>query len=125
MPQNKRYADWLKSALLNEESIGIPDLVLTAVMRITTHPGLFANPLTIEMALSFCAEILSRPNVLRIAPGPRHWAIFTDLCLHAGARGNLVQDAYLAALAIEQDAEWVSADTDFARFPALKWRRLA
>ncbi len=37
-------------------------------------------------------------------------------------RGNLVPDAYLAALAIEIGAELISADRDFTRFPGLRWR---
>ena len=40
----------------------------------------------------------------------------------AGARGNLVPDAYLAALAIESGSEWITTDRDFSRFPGLRWR---
>jgi predicted nucleic acid-binding protein len=58
-----------------------------------------------------------------VRPGPRHWQIFADLCRATNARGNLVADAYLAALAIEWDSEWVTADGDFGRFPGLRWRR--
>lgn len=39
----------------------------------------------------------------------------------AGARGNLVTDAYLAALAIESGCELVSMDRDFSRFEGLSW----
>lgn len=48
--------------------------------------------------------------------------IFTDLCRRAGAKGNLVPDAFLAALAIESGSEWVTTDRDYARFPGLRWR---
>src|SRR5438477_407916 len=64
----------------------------------------------------------ARPNCVPIAPGPRHWEVFTGLCRRAGARGNLVPDAYLAALAIESGSEWITADRGFARFPGLRWR---
>ena len=57
-----------------------------------------------------------------IAPGPRHWGIFAGLCRTTGVRGNLVPDAYLAALAIESGSEWISTDRDYARFPGLRWR---
>lgn len=33
----------------------------------------------------------------------------------------LITDAHLAALVIEYQAELASTDTDFARFPALRW----
>ena len=49
-------------------------------------------------------------------PGARHWRIFTDLCGRQGIVGKLIPDAYLAALAIEADAEWVTSDGDFERF---------
>lgn len=57
-----------------------------------------------------------------MSPGERHWEIFTRLCRSARARGNLVPDAYLAALAIESGTEWITTDRDYARFPGLRWR---
>jgi predicted nucleic acid-binding protein len=57
-----------------------------------------------------------------IQPGERHWQIFNRLCIEADARGNLVPDAWFAALAIESGCEWITLDHDFARFPGLKWR---
>ncbi|HEV2125065.1 MAG TPA: VapC toxin family PIN domain ribonuclease, partial [Chloroflexota bacterium] len=48
--------------------------------------------------------------------------IFSRLCVKAEARGNLVPDAYLAALAIEHGATWYSADRGFTRFADLRWR---
>jgi len=55
-------------------------------------------------------------------PGPRHWEIFDRLCRAVDARGNLVPDAYLAALAVESGSEWITGDRDFSRFPGLRWR---
>lgn len=48
--------------------------------------------------------------------------IFRDLCKVANASGNLVQDAWLAALAIEHGCEWITADRDYAKFPGLRSR---
>jgi len=61
------------------------------------------------------------PSV-RCHPGERHWTIFEDLCARAQVKGNLVADAFLAAMAIENGCEWVSTDRDYARFPGLRWR---
>jgi predicted nucleic acid-binding protein len=55
-------------------------------------------------------------------PGVRHWSIFADLCRASNARGNLVQDAWFAALAIESGCEWITLDRDYAKFPELRWR---
>ena len=68
-------------------------------------------------------------EALRSAPGavtPRladsHVDTFLRLCVEVNAKGNLVADAYLAAIAIELDALLVTTDRDFARFPGLRWR---
>jgi predicted nucleic acid-binding protein len=39
----------------------------------------------------------------------------------SNATGNLVTDAHLAALAIEHNCVLCSTDSDFARFPSLRW----
>lgn len=59
---------------------------------------------------------------MAVAPGPRHWEIFDRVCRAVDAKGNLVPDAYLAALAIESGSEWITSDRDFSRFPGLRWR---
>jgi len=58
----------------------------------------------------------------RPAPGPRHWEIFTRLCRTAGAQGNLVPDAYLAALAIESGGEWITTDRGYGGVAGLRWQ---
>jgi hypothetical protein len=119
---HKEYRAWLESALASEPAFGISELVLSSVIRITTHPRVFVTPSTLDQASRFCEFLLTQPNVVRVTPGNRHWTIFVDLCRDAEARGNLVADAYLAALAIEAGAEWITADRDFARFRGLRWR---
>lgn len=70
----------------------------------------------------FANALRDQPNVVDVRPGPRHWEIFQRLCVGAGARGNLVPDAYLAALALESGSELVTSDRDFSRFSGLRWR---
>ncbi len=91
-------------------------------MRITTNPRVFPVPLSTEDALTFVNGIRNSPNCVLVQPGPRHWGIFTDLCRQTQATGNTVPDAYHAALAIEHDCEWITADRGFGKFPALRWR---
>ena len=40
----------------------------------------------------------------------------------AGVGANLVTDAHIATLAMEYQAEVHSNDSDFGRFPGLRWR---
>ena len=61
---------------------------------------------------------------MTVQPGPRHWDIFANLCEQAGTTGNLVPDAWFAAMAIESGCEWITTDRDYARFKGLRWRTL-
>ncbi len=64
----------------------------------------------------------AQPNCVLVAPSSRHWGIFSRLCREGGARGTLVPDAYLAAMAIESGCEWITTDRDYSRFTGLRWR---
>jgi toxin-antitoxin system PIN domain toxin len=121
-PDHKRYRSWLETCLNSDAAFGISDLVLSGFVRVVTHPRVFNEPTPTKLALKFAGEIRSRTNCIPVAPGPRHWDIFVRLCEGAGVKGNLVPDAYLAALAIESGSEWISTDRDFSRFSGLKWR---
>ena len=121
-PDYRRYANWLRELIDSDAAFGLADLVLSGFMRIVTHPAIFAPPSTIERATSFVDQLRRRPQCVSVAPGPRHWGVFTALCRQAGATGNLVPDAYLAAMAIESGCEWISTDRGFARFSGFRWR---
>lgn len=121
---HERFRNWLSQVLNSDAAFGISDIVLSGFLRLVTHPRIFNDPTQLEIALAFVREVRDQPNCVLVTPGKRHWDIFTQLCINAGARGNLIPDAYLAALAIESGAEWVTADGDYARFPGLRWRRL-
>lgn len=121
-PDHGSYRSWLENVLQSPEAYGVSDLVLSGVIRIVTHPRIFDPPSTLDQALSFVSSVRSRANAVLVAPGRRHWHIFVDLSRQSDARGNLVPDAYLAALAIETGSEWITTDRDYARFPGLRWR---
>jgi len=121
-PDHGRFRTWLQQAVDAEEPLGIAELVLSGFIRVATHPRVFDPPASTEEALDFARAIRSAPNAVRVVPGPRHWGLFERMCLEGAARGNLVSDAYLAALAIESGSELITTDRDFARFPGLRWR---
>ena len=114
---------WLRNVLDGEEPFGVSDIVLSGFLRIVTHPGIFILPSPVDDALEFIDEIRDQPHCVPVSPGLRHWEIFSRLYLDVEARGNLVPDAYLAALAIESGSEWITLDRDFARFEGLRWSR--
>lgn len=104
------------------QPFGISELVASGFVRVVTHPKVFRTPTGLDDALGFVEAVIAQPNAIRLRPGPRHLGIFIRLCHNVGARGNLVPDAYHAALAIEHGCEWVTTDRDYARFPELRWR---
>ena len=122
-PEHNRYAKWLEDLLNGSETYAISELVLSSFTRIATNPKAFQQPSTIEEALEFADQVREQPQCIRVQPGPRHWSIFSDLCRQVKAKGNLVPDAYFAAFAIESGSEWISTDSDYARFPGLTWRQ--
>ena len=121
-PDHERYWAWLDEQRHSSAAFGVSELVLSGFMRIVTHPRIFDPPSSLAVALDFADSIRTQPNAVPVAPGRRHWGIFAELCRDAGAKGNLVPDAYLAALAIETGSEWITTDRDYARFPGLRWR---
>ena len=116
-----RYRSWLESVLRGEEPFGISDVVLSGFLRVATHPRIFNPPTPPATAIEFVKLIRNQPHAVPVMPGPRHWEIFLRLCNEPGVKGNLVADAYLAALAIESGSEWVTTDADYSRFAGLKW----
>lgn len=119
---HERYAAWLDETIDSDEAYGVSEMVLSGFMRIVTNHRIMKSPSTMEEALGFMQDLREQPNTVMLAPGPRNWGIFERLCRDADATGDLVPDAYLAALAIEHGAELITTDRDFARFRGLRWR---
>jgi toxin-antitoxin system PIN domain toxin len=119
---HKMCRNWLDGVVNGDARYGMAPQILSGVVRITTHPRVFALPSRLEEAFRFCSLLLEQPHCLIIQPGERHWNIFKRLCANADARGNLVPDAWFAALAIESGCEWITLDRDYARFQGLQWR---
>jgi len=117
-----RFRDWLTEQLDSRASFGFSEQILSSVVRIVTHPGIYADPTRLEHALKFVGRVRSSPHTVLVQPGRHHWEIFTGLCETISARGNMISDCYHAALAIEHGCEWITADRHFARFPGLRWR---
>ncbi len=117
-----RYKNWLEETVNGSAAYGISPQVLASVIRVCTHPKIYKQPSDLKETLEFCNVLLESPNATVILPQERHWSIFQTLCVSCKVSGNLVQDAWLAALAIESGCEWITTDGDFARFRGLSWR---
>lgn len=119
-PDHLASRAWLDQARRDDRQLGLADVVMSGFLRIVTNRRTFRDPTPLGAALGFLDADLAGPSVRRVAPDDRHWGIFMDLCRRSDAVGNMIPDAYLAALAIGQGATIVTADRDFHRFPGLR-----
>ncbi len=121
-PDQAVYAAWLTRLADGPSPFAVSELVLSGFLRIVTNRRVFRDPTPLAAAVEFVQALCAHPGCRPIRPGPRHFDIFLRLCRESEASGKLVADAYHAAVAIEHGATWVTADSDFARFPDLAWR---
>jgi hypothetical protein len=112
---------WLEAALNGNSRVGLPWVSLSAFLRISTHSRASADPLSPAHAWSFVSDWLEAEPTWIPEPTSRHADIFRRLIVDGELYGNLVPDAHLAALAIEHGVGVCSADSDFARFPEVRW----
>ncbi len=112
---------WLVAALESGEPVALCQPVVSGFVRVSTSPRVFAPPSTLEEVFSFVRHLARHPATLWLNPGRQHLALFEELCGAGDARGDLVSDAAIAALAVEAGATVVTYDRDFARFPGLRW----
>lgn len=110
---------WLDGALSGESTVGFSWIVLLAFVRLATKVGLFPHPLSTDEAMDRVDAWLSQPTTVVVEPTVHHANIVRDLLRSVGSGGNLVNDAHIAALAIEHRADVVSYDNDFDRFEVI------
>lgn len=113
---------WWEGCLNADEPVALPWIVSSGFIRLTTHPRALESPLRSEQAVRLVAGWLARPNVIVIESGKAFPALFFGYLRSLGTGANLTTDVYLAALAVEHQAELQSNDTDFYRFAGLRWR---
>jgi uncharacterized protein len=112
---------WWEGVVNDGEVIGLAWVTVLGFIRIMTNPRAMPNPMPVGNALEVARSWLDLPNVEVVDPGERHAEILFRLLREVGVAGNLTTDAHLAALAIDRQSRLASTDTDFARFPGLRW----
>lgn len=113
---------WWEDALNSNTPIGLPWITSSGFIRLMTHRRITAEPLSTNHAIDLVRSWLDQPNVITLQPGSKFSGIFFGYLENLGTAANLTTDAQLAALAVENQAELHSNDTDFSRFDGLRWR---
>jgi toxin-antitoxin system PIN domain toxin len=124
-PNHAAALRWLDGALNGQRGVGFAWVALLAFLRLSTHPAVFERPLTAIAAVDVVRDWLAQPPAVLVSPTARHIDLLAGLLAETGTAANLVNDAHLAALAVEHDAVLVSFDADFGRFRGLRWERPA
>ena len=121
--EHDRARSWLEEVHAGSEPIALCPQVVSGLLRNATSPRVFTTPTPVGLVWEWLAAARSSPLHRFVSAGPRHLHLLERLCRESGARGNLVPDAAIAAVAIENGCSVVSTDGDFARFPSVRWTR--
>jgi toxin-antitoxin system PIN domain toxin len=122
MARHREILQYVQSLIEADQPYAISSVVFSGFLRIVTHPKIFKYPNELKDARKFANQLRAPAHFVPVEPGPRHWEIFLDICDRGKAKGALISDAYLAAMAIEIGAELVTDDRGFGRWPGLRWR---
>ncbi|MEZ5276785.1 MAG: type II toxin-antitoxin system VapC family toxin [Opitutaceae bacterium] len=121
VPFHDRARRWWEDRLNQPAPVGLSWVTISGFIRLMTHPRVLVSPMTVDAAVDQVDSWLAQPCVVLLEPGRRFPQVFLDGLRKLGTAGNLTTDAYLAALAIEHQADLCSCDGDFARFAGLRW----
>ena len=122
LPQHPSVYAWLESVRVDRQPVALFPPVFVGLIRLATNPRVFFNPSLPETAINFARELQATPGFEVRPTTERVLATTLALCEQTSAKGNLVQDAFLAAHAMEHGCTWITTDRDFSRFPGLIWQ---
>jgi len=120
-PRHREARAWLVAALGGGEAVALCLPVAAGLIRVATSHRVFAPPSTHDEVFAFITHLAAHPSTIWLNPGRQRLRLLEELCRAADARGDLVSDAVIAALAIEAGATVVTYDRVFARFAGLRW----
>jgi toxin-antitoxin system PIN domain toxin len=121
-PLHEEARKWWDFQLSGEFPVCLCWPILSSFIRISTSRQIFKHPLTVKQAITRVQSWIDQPCIRLIHPTESHWKILQIMLLKGQAKANLVVDAHLAALAVEHGCILYSTDSDFSRFPKLKWK---
>lgn len=125
-PRHARARTWVFHLAEGRVPWGLPIFCLGEFVRVVTHRRLFCPPSTLEQALGALEGLLQSPSSRLLVPSNRYPALFCEALHDAGATGNLVFDAQIAAVCRENGIDTLlTEDRDFARFRGLRLLGLA
>jgi hypothetical protein len=122
-PRSEHSRAFLDRAARETELLYLFWPTVFAYLRIATHPSVFERPLTPAEAIANIEELLRLPQVQTTGERGGFWPSYQRVAADADARGNLVSDAHLVALMVENGVRTIwTNDRDYRRFEAIDAR---
>lgn len=112
-----------------EQMAGGPEIAylfwptVMAYLRIASHPAVFTRPLSADEAVGNIEQLVGRPHIHSPGEHDRFWLRYREVARDAVPTGNLVSDAHVVALMLENDVRTIwTHDRDFRRFRGIEVR---
>ena len=120
-PFHEKATDWWCGCLSGNEPVGLCGVVLFAFLRIGTSRRAFLRPMAIGEATGHVRSWLQRSVTDLIVLEESDVLRSMEWLESQGSGANLTTDAQIAAMATRYRATVHTADTDFQRFPGVRW----
>lgn len=122
VPRHDQHRQWLHAMVNGPDELAVLPASLVGAVRVATNPRVLDPPADQDVAVRFVATLRDAPGTRDLPITEEVWARFGQLLTDdPQGRGNLVPDAWLAAVAIEHGARLATADRGMARWPGLDW----
>jgi hypothetical protein len=96
---------------------------IMAYLRIATHPAVFRRPLSVTEAVGNIEAFIGRPHIQTPGEQERFWRRFGEVVSDAAPTGNLVPDAHLVGLMLDNGVRTICThDRDYRRFRGIEVR---
>lgn len=118
---HQQAKNWWESVVNSDELVGISWIAILGFARLVSNRKVVSSPISLQRAFEIAELWLEQENVQILNPSSAHIKILKKIVIASQVSSNLTTDAHLAALAIEHQATLFSNDSDFSRFPGLKW----
>jgi len=120
-PFHAKAAAWCERIMNGTQPVILLPAVVFGFVRISTHPRIFTDPLSVGEASAHVRSWLGRRQVRLHDMLPDDVEAALVFLEAAGTAGNLTTDAQIAAVALRLDAEVHTADLDFGRFAGVRF----
>lgn len=122
-PFSKQAGKFIKQCVAGPEVLCLAWPTLASYIRLSTHPAIFASPLTPEDAENNLESLVRLPHVRVLSEQEGFWEAYRATTRGLSIRGNDVPDAHLAAILRQHDVTTLyTNDRDFLKYSFLRVR---